>query len=127
VATPRGWRPVRSPGGLVYAAPGGQPVLSVAPWTAPGPLVPALITAERQAALPGYRRIRIATVADPAGAVWEYTFQDPRAGAMRAVRQVVTVGGRSYGVDWRAPAAEWATDLPTLLSVLLTVRPTPGA
>jgi hypothetical protein len=127
VAVPRGWRPMRSADGLVCTAPGGQPVLDVAPWTGRGDLVPALIDAERQARPPGYLRVRIGTVADPPGALWEYTYQDPRAGAMRARRQIVTVGGRSYRVDWRAPAADWAADLPTLVTVLPTVGPAPGA
>ena len=127
VAMPRGWRPVRSSGGLVLAAPGGRTELTVTPWTARGALVPALITAERQAELPGYRRVRIATVTEPVGAVWEYTFQEPHAGAVRALRQIVIVGGRSYAVDWHTPAAQWAAELPTLLTVLPTVGPAPGA
>ena len=127
VAVPNGWRTVRSGAGLVCTAPGGQPVLGVAPWTAPGDLVPALVAAERQARPPGYLRIRIGTVAEPPGAVWEYTFQDPRAGPMRALRQIVTVGGRSFRLDWRAPAAEWAADLPMLVTVLPTIGPVPGA
>jgi hypothetical protein len=126
VAVPRGWQPVRSARGLVCTAPGGHPALGVTSWSTAGEVVPALIAAERQARPPGYRRVRIVTVAEPPGAVWEYTFQDPRAGAMRALRQVVVVGGRSYEVTWRAPAATWATDLPVLLTVLPTVGPAPG-
>jgi hypothetical protein len=126
VAVPRRWRPVRSTGGLVCTAPGGQPVLGVAPWTTQGDLVATLTAAERRTRLLGYRRVRIGTVTTPPGAMWEYTFQDPRAGAMRALRQIVTVGGRSYEVNWRTSAADWATDLPTLLTALPTVGPAPG-
>jgi hypothetical protein len=39
----------------------------------------------------------------------------------------VTVGGHSYQVDWRAPAADWAADLSTLLTLTPTVGPVPGA
>jgi hypothetical protein len=127
VAVPRGWRTVRSADGLVATAPAGQPVLGVALWTARGDLVSALIAEEGQARPPGYRRHKIDVASGPPGALWEFTFQDPRAGAMRAQRRVVTLGGRSYRVDWRAPAADWATDLPTLLAVLPTVGPVPGA
>jgi hypothetical protein len=127
VALPSGWRPTRSGTGLVCTAPGGQPVLGVAPWTGKGDLVPALLAEEATARPPGYRRTGIGPSPDRPGAVWEYTYQDPRIGAMRVRRQIVTVGGRSYRVDWRAPAADWAADLSTLLTLLPTVGPAPGA
>jgi hypothetical protein len=127
VAVPRGWEPVGTDSGLEFVGPDGQPVLNVALWTARGDLVPALIADEKQERPPGYLRVRIVTVAQPPGAEWEYTFQDPQTGAMRALRQIVTVGGRSYRVDWRAPAADWAAALPALFSVLPTIGPAPGA
>ena len=126
VAMPRGWRPSRSGDGLVCTAPDGEPVLTLTPWAARGDLLPALVAAEGKIQVPGYRRIRIRMVTDPPGAVWEYKFHDPGTGAMRALRRIVTVGGRSYAVDWRAPAADWAADLPTLLAVLPTIGPVPA-
>ncbi|GAA0485302.1 hypothetical protein Ade02nite_08760 [Paractinoplanes deccanensis] len=126
VAAPNGWRPTRTDDGLTLTAPGGRPTLTVMRWNATGPLVPALVTAEQQARLPGYRRIHIVPATDPPGAVWEYTFQDPVTGPMRALRQIVTLGDRSYQLDWRAPAAGWASALPTLLTVLATLGPDPA-
>jgi hypothetical protein len=126
-ALPRGWHVTRSGGGLAGTGPGGQPVFSVAPWTARGAAIPALVAEEKQNHLPGYLRVRIQNPGDPPGSVWEYTYQDPKAGATRALRWIVTVGGHSYRVDWRAPAADWAANLPALLTVLRTTGPAPGA
>ncbi|MGK5683443.1 serine/threonine-protein kinase [Actinoplanes sp. URMC 104] len=123
VAVPRDWRLTPSAGGVVCTAPGGQPVLTVTQWTGDGSLLSALVEAEQATRRrePGYYRIRMSPATDPPGAVWEYTYRDPEAGAMRAQSRIVTVDGRSFRVDWRAPAAEWAAGLPTLLAVLPTV------
>ncbi|MBM2614176.1 protein kinase [Actinoplanes sp. LDG1-06] len=123
VAMPRDWRPAWKDGRLTCTAPGGNPVMGVSAWTAPGDPVVALTTTESRSSLADYRRIRITNVPDTAGAVWEYSYDDPKAGRMRALRQVVPVGDRAYAVDWRAPAADWSADLPTLLTVIPTLRP----
>jgi hypothetical protein len=127
VALPRGWRPTRPGSRLECTAPAGQPVLSVSSWAGRGGVVPTLLAEEPKTRPPGYRRIQIGRSIDLPGATWEYTYQDPAAGPIRVRRQVVTVGGHSYQVDWRAPAAGWAAGLPTLLTLVPTVGPVPGA
>jgi eukaryotic-like serine/threonine-protein kinase len=127
VAVPAGWRRSRGAGGtLVCTAPAGRPTLRIARWVAPPRnIVAALIDQERDVRLPSYRRIRI-EAPDPPDAVWEYTFQDPRAGPTRILRHVVTFGGHTYVIEWRAPRQAWAADLQTLAEVLDSFGPAPG-
>ncbi|MBU2664791.1 serine/threonine protein kinase [Actinoplanes bogorensis] len=121
VAMPKTWKPAWKAGTLRCTSPTGHPTMTVSPWTDPGNVLAALTRAESEKPPPGYRRLRIQPLDDSPGAIWEYTFQDPQAGRMRAMRQVVKVGPSWYALDWRAPATDWATDLPTLLEVVPTL------
>ena len=129
VAVPSGWR--RSGDGhsvLVFTAPRGQPTLRISRWMPdPQSAVAALLGAERDVQLTAYHRIRIEVLPDSPDAVWEYTYQDRSAGPIHDLQRVLTGGGRTYLVEWRAPKAAWAAGLPSLTVVLETFRPPPGA
>jgi hypothetical protein len=89
-------------------------------------VVAALITEEQEVRLAGYRRIRIEALSPAPDAVWEYTFQDPSAGPMRGLRQVVAQAGRTYVIEWQAPRAAWAADLQKLAVILDSFGPPKG-
>jgi hypothetical protein len=120
VAVPAGWARGRDrAGGLVFAVPGSRLSLRISTWTpAPGNVVAALVAEERDVRLTSYRRIRIEALPEPPGAVWEYTYQDPRIGPMRGLRRVLTAGGHTYLIEWRTPRVAWAAELQKLAVVL---------
>ncbi|MBB4763934.1 serine/threonine-protein kinase [Amorphoplanes digitatis] len=129
VAVPTGWTERRdAPGGRVFTAPGGRAGLRISRWE-PGTtnLVAALIDRERQAPPAGYRRVRIEALPRGSGAVWEYLFRDRAAGQARALKQVVTVDGGTYLVEWHTPRSAWTANLQKLAVVLDSVRPLRGA
>ena len=117
LAVPAGWARRRDDaGGLVFGAQGGLPTLRISKWAAaPRDVVSALIAEENDADLPQYRRIRIEARPDP---VWEYAFSDRRGDQLRGLRQVLTAAGRMYLIEWQAPRASWAAELPKLTVVL---------
>lgn len=117
VAVPRGWPKGRLSSGRVS--------LRVSTWEEPE-AVPALIRRERDSAPPGYRRIRIEALPVPPDAVWEYTFEHPAAGPMRAIERIVARGGRTFRVEWRAPSRLWAAELPKLEVIVASLRPLDG-
>jgi eukaryotic-like serine/threonine-protein kinase len=128
VAVPSGWPTTNQrKSAVVFTAPAGLPSLRISAWT-PGTrtVVTALIGEERDARLPAYRRIRIEALPMPPDAVWEYTFSDPRAGPVRGLQQVVSVGARTYLIEWRTPRAAWAANLPKLSVVLDSFGPLDG-
>jgi hypothetical protein len=127
VGVPTGWRRSRAAGVLVFSARPGGPSLRISRWAAPGDVVAALIAEEHDVRLPSYRRIRIEALPELPGAVWEYTFQDPRGGPTRSLRSVLSAGGHTYLVEWRAPRTAWAAELPRLAVVLDSFGPVPGA
>jgi len=129
VAAPDGWRRTGDGlGTLVFTAPAGQPTLRVSRWLPDPPsAVAALLGAERDVRLAGYNRIRIEALPDSPDAVWEFTYSDPSAGPMRGLQRILTGGGRTYLVEWRAPRAAWATSLPILTVVLASFRAPAGA
>ncbi|GAA3337285.1 hypothetical protein GCM10020358_12980 [Amorphoplanes nipponensis] len=128
VAVPVGWRRGRDAGALVFRAAAGAPVLRVGRWDpAPRDVVAALVAEENAVSLASYRRLRIEALGAPAGAVWEYTFRDPGGAAMHGLRRVLSVGDRIYLVEWQAPAAAWAGELPRLAVVLDSFGPPPAA
>lgn len=129
VAVPTGWTgggDARS--GRVFMAPGGRSTLRISRWK-PGGANPvaALIDEEQQAGLTAYRRIRIEAVPGTPGALWEYTFRDPAAGAVHALEQVVVFGGNPYLIEWHVPGAKWAANLQRLAVVLDSFRSLRGA
>jgi hypothetical protein len=127
VAVPRAW--IRDPDardGLLITAPAGRPSLRISAWTPPpADVVTGLIAAERAVVLAEYRRIRI-EAPEPPDAVWEYTYADP-AGPTRVLERVVSGGGSTYRIQWRAPRPAWADSLSTMGVVLDSFAPLPGA
>jgi len=108
---------------VVFCAPGGPPVVSVRRWTPwnPDPGV-ALAREENLAKLSRYRRISMETLPGQRGAVWEYTFTDPKEGRMHGLeRAFVTVNG-AYLIQWRTPADEWTANLSKLGTVTRSFR-----
>jgi len=128
VAVATGWPNRRdAQNAVVFTAPGGQVSLRISTWTQPGDnVVTALIGRERASTLPGYRRLRIEALPTVPEAVWEYTYRDPEAGAMRAVERIVARGGHTYLVEWRTPAQAWAGELQKLDVVVASLRPAEG-
>jgi eukaryotic-like serine/threonine-protein kinase len=129
VAVPAQWRQTPDrPGALALSAPHGEQSLRISSWTPEPPnIAAALIAQERAVRLMAYRRIRIDALPAPPDAVWEYTFEDPRAGPMRGLEQVVAGDGRVYLIEWRAPKAAWAAALPDLSVVVDSFRARQGA
>jgi hypothetical protein len=128
VAVPSGWRRSKARGVLVFSAAAGSPNLRISRWASPPrDIVAALIAEEHAVRLASYRRIRIDDSPEAPGAVWEYTFQDPRGGPTRSLRSVLAVGGHTYVVEWRAPRTAWATELQRLAVVLDSFTTAPGA
>jgi hypothetical protein len=129
VAVPAGWRRSRNAAGdLVFRAARGELSLRIGKWDPPPRnVVAALIAEENATRLASYRRLRIEPLAQPPDAVWEYTFRDADAGLMHGLRRVLSVDGGTYLVEWRAPGAAWAGELPRLGVVLDSFGPAPGA
>jgi serine/threonine protein kinase len=131
VGVPSGWGKIQEgPGSVLFCAPGGPPLVGIREWSpAVGNLVPALSAEEASAALgPTYRRIQIADVRQDgqnAGALWEYTFTDPRMGPLHGIERAVVVSGQKYLVQFRTPADKWQQNLFVLDVVTTTIR-SPG-
>ena len=68
----------------------------------------------------------IETLPHSSDAVWEYTYRDAQARALRAQEQAVVRAGRTYVISWQTPRDAWAANLPALGVVLDTFRPPPG-
>jgi hypothetical protein len=128
VAVPRRWAGgVDGLGGALFRGPDGLSSLHIRP-APPGGTSPfaILLAQERAAGLAAYRRVRIDPVPGTSDAVWEYTYRDAQARALRAQEQVVVRGGRTYLIEWRTPRAEWAANLPGLDVVMNTFQPPSG-
>jgi predicted Ser/Thr protein kinase len=125
VTVPVGWTIVQqSETTIAFCAPGGPPVVMVGEWNAPDPApLTALQRAEQAANLPGYRRIRIDPVADQMAAEWEYTFSDPKMGALHGVDRGVVVNGRRYLIQWRTAASDWQRQLPSFGLITKSFQP----
>jgi hypothetical protein len=57
------------------------------------------------------------------GAVWEYTFTDPKMGRLHGLDRVVVASGRAYMIQWRTPADEWRQNLAKLSVVTQSFQP----
>jgi hypothetical protein len=107
---------------------GGWPILTIAVDPPPdGGVIAALTAREAEARLTGYRRIRIERLPLSADAVWEYTYEDPKYGPVRALRRAVLApGGRMFTLEWRTPRDRWAGQLALFDQVVGTFTPVPG-
>ena len=127
VAWPKTWVKVQeSRTSVTLCAPGGPPVVAVREWNRSDPdLTAALRREETAAALPAYKRERMVVSPQQDSAEWEYTFTDPKMGALRGLERAVLVGGRAYLIQWRTPADEWAEHQSVLDVVVNSFRPAP--
>jgi hypothetical protein len=131
VGVPNGWEKIQEgPASVLLCAPGGPPLVGIREW-APGSanLVAALSGEEARAALgPTYRRIQIVPVRpdeQSAGALWEYTFTDPKMGPLHGIERAVVLSGHNYLIQFRTPADKWQQNLFILDIVTTTIR-SPG-
>jgi eukaryotic-like serine/threonine-protein kinase len=121
VAVPSGWH--RGPGALFTS---GRNSLRITEWKNPPANLAAGLTAGEGAAsakLDDYLRINIAQPPGTANADWEFYFTDPSTGQMRAQQQVVTLGAKTYRVEWRCPRDDWAATLARWTVVLDSFGP----
>ena len=125
VAWPATWVKIQeSRTSVTLCAPGGPPVVAVREWNRSDPdLTAALRREETAAELPGYKRVRMVVSPQQDSAEWEYTFTDPKMGALHGLERAVLVGGRAYLIQWRTPANKWAQNLSKLGIVVNTFRP----
>jgi hypothetical protein len=122
VAIPAGWH--RGPGALFTS---GRRSLRITAWKLPpANLVDGLTAAEAATRLDEYQRITMTQSPGTANAAWEYTFLDPSAGPMRAQQDVLTLGARTYRVEWRCPRDDWAGALGTWTVVSNSFGPARG-
>ena len=87
-----------------YCAPTGLPLFGVRTWirSSTTDLGAALRREESLAKLADYRRISMEVLPGQQGAVWEYTFTDPRWGTLRSVeRAFIAPSGKAYLLHWR--------------------------
>jgi hypothetical protein len=124
MAAPAKWGKVEETGtSVVFCAPGGPPLVGVRAWAPSNvDLAVALSHEEELAKLPSYRRISIETLPGQQGAVWEYTFTDPRMGRLHGLERAFITPTGAYLVQWRTPAKEWAANLPKLGIVTSSFR-----
>ncbi len=127
VAWPKTWVKIQeSRTSVTLCAPGGPPVVAVREWNRSDPdLTAALRREETAAALPAYKRERMVVSPQQDSAEWEYTFTDPKMGALRGLERAVLVGERAYLIQWRTPADEWAQHQSALDVVVNSFRPAP--
>ena len=108
---------------VLFCAPGGPPLVAVRTWAPSSTdLIVALRDEERRAKLPGYQQVSMETVAGDKGAVWEYTFTDPKMGRLHGLERAFVTPTGTYLVQWRTPADKWAANLPKLGVVTSTFR-----
>jgi hypothetical protein len=131
VAVPVGWTklPGETRSSVAFCAPGGPPLLGVREWSpSDSDLFVALANEESRArrSMPNYRRTSMQVLPQQNGAVWEYTFTDPKMGRLRGLERAFVVDDRAYLIQWRTPAAKWAENLPNLGVVTTHFRPSGG-
>jgi eukaryotic-like serine/threonine-protein kinase len=136
VGVPVTWTEARKEYDTFFYAPGGHTYLQVdlTPHTYADMLTEARTLALRTQAegkFPGYRPIAIrpVTLRGLSAAAWEFTWQDPAVGRMRALDLMYIAGtpaGRqSYALYMTAPAGAWKSSLATFDEEMRTFRPVP--
>jgi tRNA A-37 threonylcarbamoyl transferase component Bud32 len=130
VALPLEWPAGKLAGGGSFDIAGrtGWPRLEIRVEAAPRNVVAALTAAESAIKLPGYRRIRIEQPAASTGAVWEFTYQDPVAVPVRAMRWAILddSGRRMFLIDMRTRADAWSSDVGIFDQVVRSFEPVSG-
>jgi tRNA A-37 threonylcarbamoyl transferase component Bud32 len=106
----------------------GWPRMQIRVQAAPRNVVAALTAEESAIKLAGYRRIRIEQPSAAPGAVWEFTYQDPVAGPVRAMRWAILddSGRRLYLIDMRTKADAWPSDVGIFDQVVRSFEPVSG-
>jgi serine/threonine protein kinase len=127
VAHPARWvRTQEDRRSVTFCAPGGPPVVSVRAWNPSDPdLSLAMAREESAAALGSYHRIQMVVSPRRDGAVWEYTFTDPKMGRLHGLDRVVVAPAGTYLIQWRTPAAKWTENLDKLGVVTQSFHPAP--
>ncbi|MFL6111509.1 MAG: hypothetical protein ACJ786_09175, partial [Catenulispora sp.] len=112
VAWPAKWTKIQeSRTSVTLCNPGGPPVIGVREWVPSDPdLGLALKREETAAGLSKYKRIQMTVAPTQDSADWEYTFTDPKMGALHGLDHVVLLNGRFYIIQWRTPAASWTAN-----------------
>jgi eukaryotic-like serine/threonine-protein kinase len=125
VAWPNAWTIIQeNRTSVTLCNPGGPPVVYVREWNRSDPdLGLALRREETAAALPKYQRLRMVVAPTQDSAEWEYTFTDPKMGALHGLDRVVVANGRSYIVQWRTPARKWTDYMGKMTIVVDHFRP----
>jgi len=122
IAVPDGWH--RGPGTLFT---NGALSLRVTPWRSPPANLAGGLTAdEARTGLDEYQRLTMGQIPGTANAEWAYTYRDPAAGPMRAQQEVITLGSRTYRVEWRCPRDAWAGAVAKWTVVLASFGPARG-
>jgi eukaryotic-like serine/threonine-protein kinase len=122
VAVPSGWH--RGPGALFTS---GRNRLRITLWKSPPANLAAALTAEESATrLDEYQRLDMNQDVGTANAEWEYAFRDPSAGPMRAQMDVITLGAKTYRVEWQCARDDWAGLLGKWTVVLDSFGPARG-
>ena len=126
VAVPKRWTRIdETRTSVFYCAPGGPPTAGVRAWApADTDLSVALAREEQLANFPGYRRISMQVLPGGKGAVWEYTFRDPKMGRLHGLERAFLASNGAYLLQWRTPPAEWVDNLPRLGVVTSSFRTT---
>jgi hypothetical protein len=126
LATPAKWGKIdETRTSVLFCAPGGPPLVGVREWKPSNTdLAVALDREEELADLPRYKRVSMEVLPGGQGAVWEYTFTDPRMGRLHGLDRAFRTSTGAYLVQWRAPADEWAANLPKLGVVTSSFRTT---
>jgi hypothetical protein len=125
VAWPAKWVKIQeSRTSVTLCNPGGPPVVAVRQWSPSDPDLSAALRREETAAgLRNYKRVRMDVAPQQTSAEWEYTFTDPKMGALHGVERAVVQNGRTYLLQWRTPAPDWEKHKVNLAVIVNTFRP----
>ena len=126
VAAPTGYQMIsKNKVSVSYSAPTGPPLFGVRLWkrSTTTDLGAALRREESLAKLANYRRISMEVLPGQQGAVWEYTFTDPRRGKLRSVeRAFIAPSGKAYLLHWRTAPRAWSRHLGELGIIATSFR-----
>jgi hypothetical protein len=124
LAAPAKWTKVEETAtSVVFCAPGGPPLIAARAWAPSNvDLAVALSREAELAKLPGYRKVSLENLPGGQGAVWEYTFTDPKMGRLHGLERAFLTPTGGYLIQWRTPAAEWTANLPKLGAVTSSFR-----